>query len=392
MQMRSPLFVLLACLAFLMAACSSGPSDELKQDATETYARIVYASYQDALQKAEALDAALEAFVADPSAERFEAAKEAWLAAREPYGQTEVYRFYAGPIDDADGPEALMNAWPMDEAYIDYVRGRPDAGIINSPEEYPEITPELLVELNEDESEESISTGFHAIEFLLWGQDFYEDSPGQRAYTDYVPNNGDAVDHAERRGEYLLVVGDLLVQHLREVTQAWAPDEPSNYRASFLAANPDEALRRILVGMGSLSGAEMAGERLEVPYQTRNQEDEHSCFSDNTHRDMVTNAIGLQNVYLGRYEGPDGEIVEGTGVYDVVRAQNSELADQLQAQLDSVVAATRDLEAPFDQEIQGGDDDPGRERVLHTIESLQTATRSIAQAADALGIRINVEA
>jgi putative iron-regulated protein len=144
--------------------------------------------------------------------------------------------------------------------------------------------------------------------------------------------------------------------------------------------------------MGSLSGAEMAGERLEVPYQTRNQEDEHSCFSDNTHRDMVTNAIGLRNVYLGRYERINGEVVEGTSVYDVVHAQNPELADQLKARLDSVVAATRNLEAPFDQEIQGADDDPGRERVLHTIESLQTATRSIAQAADALGIRINVEA
>jgi putative iron-regulated protein len=392
MQIRSLFLVLLAgFLAVATAACSSGPSNELKQDATETYARIVHASYQDALQKAEALDAELEAFVADPSAERFEAAKEAWLAAREPYGQTEVYRFYAGPIDDADGPEALMNAWPMDEAFIDYVRSRPNAGIINNPEEYPEITPELLMELNEQDSEESISTGFHAIEFLLWGQDFYEDSPGQRSYTDYVQND-DSVRHAERRGQYLLVVGDLLVRHLREVTQAWAPDEPSNYRASFLEANPDEALRRILVGMGSLSGAEMAGERLEVPYQTRNQEDEHSCFSDNTHRDMVTNAIGLRNVYLGQYEGPDGEVVEGTGVYDVVQAQNPELADQLKAQLDSVVAATRDLEAPFDQEIQGGDDDPGRERVLDTIESLQTATRSIAQAADALGIRINVEA
>jgi putative iron-regulated protein len=200
------------------------------------------------------------------------------------------------------------------------------------------------------------------------------------------------VDHAARRGEYLLVVGDLLVRHLREVTQAWAPDDTSNYRAAFLEADPDEALRRILVGMGSLSGAEMAGERLEVPYQTRNQEDEHSCFSDNTHRDMVTNAIGLRNVYLGRYERINGEVVEGTSVYDVVHAQNPELADQLKTQLDSVVAATRNLEAPFDQEIQGADDDPGRERVLHTIESLQTATRSIAQAADALGIRINVEA
>lgn len=376
---------------FALSACERGPSEAVKQEATETYAEIVYASYQDALEKAEALDAALEAFVADPSAARFEAAKEAWLEAREPYGQTEVYRFYAGPIDDGDGPEALMNAWPVDEAYIDYVRDRPNAGIVNRQEDHPEITPSLLVEMNERESEESISTGFHAVEFLLWGQDFYDDGPGRRAYTDYVPGNGSA-RHAERRGTYLLAAGDLLVRHLRAMTEAWAPDNTSNYRAAFLEGNADEALRRILIGMGSLSGAEMAGERLEVPYQTRDQEDEHSCFSDNTHRDMVTNALGLQNVYEGRYRRTDGDVVEGTGLYDVMRAQDAELADGLQAQLDAVVKATEALEPPFDQEIRGGKDDPGRRRVLHAIESLQTLTRGIAQAADALGLRINVEA
>ena len=390
--MRTPSFLSSASallLVLFLAAC--GSNDALREDATETYAKIVHASYQDALQKTQALDETLEAFVADPSAARLEAAKEAWKAAREPYGQTEVYRFYAGPIDDADGPEALMNAWPMDEAYIDYVRGRPNAGIINSPDAHPEITPALLVDMNEQQSEESISTGFHAIEFLLWGQDFYSDSPGRRTYTDYVANS-DSVRHPERRGAYLLAASDLLVRHLQEMTQAWAPGDTSNYRADFLAAPPEEGLRRMLVGMGSLSGAEMAGERLTVPYQTRNQEDEHSCFSDNTHRDMVTNAKGLQNVYLGRYNRTNGETIEGTGLYEVVRAENEELANRLKAQLDSAVAATQALQPPFDQEIQGGDGDPGRQRVARTIDALQSATRLIAQAADALGLRINVEA
>ena len=49
------------------------------------------------------------------------------------YSPTEVFRFYGGPIDDDNGPEGLLNAWPLDEVFIDYVLGNPDAGIINDP-------------------------------------------------------------------------------------------------------------------------------------------------------------------------------------------------------------------------------------------------------------------
>ena len=91
----------------------------------------------------------MDAFLADPNETTLAAAKEAWLAAQEPYGQTEAYRFYGGPIDDADGPEPLLNAWPLDEAYVDYVEGAPEAGIINSPDSYPTIDQDLLISLNE---------------------------------------------------------------------------------------------------------------------------------------------------------------------------------------------------------------------------------------------------
>ncbi|NOG51162.1 MAG: hypothetical protein HND48_18330 [Chloroflexi bacterium] len=114
-----------------------------------TYADIAYASYGDSLTTALDLRDAIAAFVAEPSEETFAAAKEAWLAANEPYGQTEAYRFYGGPIDDEDGPEGLLNAWPLDEAYVDYIDSDPNAGIINNLTDYPEITRDLLVSLNE---------------------------------------------------------------------------------------------------------------------------------------------------------------------------------------------------------------------------------------------------
>jgi len=159
---------------------------ELKRAALTTYAEIVYASYADSARLAVELQVAIDEFVANPAAETHQAAKSAWLAAQEPYGQTEAYRFYGGPIDDEDGPEGLMNAWPLDEAYIDYVQGAESSGIINNVDAYPVIDIDLLITLNEAGSEKNISTGYHAIEFLLWGQDFSENGPGQRQYTDYV--------------------------------------------------------------------------------------------------------------------------------------------------------------------------------------------------------------
>src|SRR5688572_18875849 len=177
-------------LAFCVLSCGSD-DDEVKElppnaaDALSNYADIVYASYSDSLETAQALDDAITSFVAAPSAAGLIAAQDAWRAAREPYLQTEVYRFYDGPIDNPeDGPEGLINAWPLDENYIDYVDGPngDTAGMINDPQ--MPITEESILEANEGIDEKSISTGYHAIEFLLWGQDFADDGPGARPFTD----------------------------------------------------------------------------------------------------------------------------------------------------------------------------------------------------------------
>src|SRR5262245_13729776 len=94
-----------------------------------TYASIVYASYQDCMTKNLQLQSAIDAFVAAPSPSTLQNAKNAWLSSREVYGQTEAYRFYSGPIDnEVDGPEGLLNSWPLDEQAIDYVQSDANAG------------------------------------------------------------------------------------------------------------------------------------------------------------------------------------------------------------------------------------------------------------------------
>ena len=384
MRKLATLCVLLTVVGGLVAACSGGGADDdLKQDVVRNYADGAHAMYSKSLASAETLDAAIDRFLAAPSAVRLDAAKRAWLLARDDYGPTEIYRFYDGPIDnEEDGPEGLVNAWPLDEAYVDYVEGDADAGIINNPGDFPVIDADLIVSLNEEGGEANISTGWHAIEFLLWGQDMNDDGPGLRPLEDYTTKA-----NAERRAAYLATASDVLVRHLRDMVDAWAPGESGNYRAEFLSVDPDEALRRIITGIGEMSRGELAGERMAVAYEARSQEDEHSCFADNTTADIIANATGVWLVYTGDYGS-----VSGPGVMDLIAAEDEELAQQLEDEIRRSVSLANAIPAPFDQHLREGlsDASAGRMAVLNTIVALENQTDTIVSAAEAIGITISV--
>ena len=341
------------------------------------HATLVHANYSDTLAAAQEMQAAIAAFVAAPSADGLAAARKAWLGAREFYGQTEAFRFYSGPIDDDKGPEGQINAWPLDEAYVDYVQGKPKAGLVNNPKF--KITKTNLAKFNERGGEENISSGWHAIEFLLWGQDLSETGPGNRSFEDYVDGK---TPNADRRRQFLTVATALLVDDLGTVTKAWAPGQ-KNYRARFEKGGK-ESVRKIIVGMGSLSRGELSGERMEVALNSQDQEDEHSCFSDNTHRDIVTNAQGIQNVWLGQYKKRDGSLLQGPGVRDLVAAKKGDLAEKTTAQLASSVAAAEAIPAPFDRAIGKGA--AGRPAVEKTIASLVAQSKLLVESASAVGI------
>jgi putative iron-regulated protein len=373
-------YALVCAVSTLAVGCGGDDGDGDMAEVAETYAANVYASYSDTLAKAQALQTAVDAFLASPSESTLSAARQAWIDARVPYGQTEVFRFYDGPIDNPDdGPEPQLNAWPLDEAYIDYVEGMPQAGIINDTTAFPTITVDVITEQNENGGEANISAGYHAIEFLLWGQDLSADGPGARPYTDYV--DAGTAENQDRRRTYLQLVTQLLVDDLTHVTDQWKPDA-DNYRADFVAGGK-ASIQKILLGMGSLSGAELSGERMTVALDNRDQEDEHSCFSDNTHDDLYANALGIQNVYLGRYGDHDGP-----GIEDLVRAKDAALADTLTSQIAASVAAIQAIPAPFDQAIMN---DADRALVTTAIQDLQTQTETTVEAATALGITINLE-
>ena len=241
-------------MLFLLLACSEKISSETMADISSNYAEIVHTSYTDSVTAAQTLDSEIIAFLDNPDADTLGDAQDAWVASREPYLQTEVYRFYDGPIDNPDtGVEGLLNAWPLDESYIDYTVDDASSGIINDTS--VTIDAETLMSLNEQGGEENIATGFHAIEYLLWGQDLSADSAGTRPFTDFVTDGSGTAANQDRRALYLETVSSLMIEHLQEVEAAWATDS-ENYRSEFLAMDSEEQLRMIMTGMIILTGFE----------------------------------------------------------------------------------------------------------------------------------------
>lgn len=380
-------FIIPVILVGLMSACSSDDDtngvDPLRQQVVDNYASLVLANYEDAITTAKALQTQVNAFVLAPSAKGLEDCKTAWLKSRIPYLQTEAFRFYDGPIDAAaDNFEGLINAWPLDEAYIDYVSDDAKAGVINNLTAYPTITEAVLLSDNEKNGETDVKVGYHAIEFLLWGQDLYKDSAGKRPYTDYV--TGGTASNQTRRGQYLKIVTDLLVKDLESVKVQW--EATGAYRKDFTAAaNVDQSLMNIFNGMGKLTKGELSGERMTVLLASKDQEDEHSCFSDNTKNDFVYDEAGVYNVYLGIYTRVDGTVLDGPGLNDLVTAKDASVNTAMIAKLDASVTAINAIPAPVDQSVTTNPDS-----FKAAITALRAQADQLTVAANAIGINLTI--
>ncbi len=393
--------------------CSTAPlsTPVLAQPAPEAvveqYANIAEAGYGDALATATALNGAIDALLAAPSDATLAAARQAWLAARNPYQQTEVFRFGNAIVDDWEG---RVNAWPLDEGLIDYVDasygtesdentlytanviGNPSITINGRPVDASAITPEFISQTLQEAGgiEANVASGYHAIEFLLWGQDLNGAGAGagNRPATDFSLENC-SNGNCDRRRAYLQAATQLLVVDLQEMAANWKAGGAA--RKAVQDAGAAGGLTAMLTGMGSLSYGELAGERMKLGLLLGDPEEEHDCFSDNTYNSHLHDAIGIRNVYLGTYSRVDGSTVSGPSLLDLVAAKDAAVAAELKADLDGTVAAMekmaergKTVEA-YDQMIASGNTE-GNAVVQAAIDGLIKQTRTIERAISVLAL------
>ncbi|MES1963887.1 imelysin [Psychrobacter sp. AH5] len=404
-----------------------------------SYADMAHAAYKDSLEEAKKLQAAVNTYVDEPTEANLEAAKAAYKAARQPYSQTEVFRFDEGfvtandkrEVGSVDGWEGQVNAWPLDEALIDYVSDDYEGeynsknNIINSNsitvgslnQDTSTITPELLAQMSEiGGSEANVTTGYHAIEFLLWGQDTngVGEGAGNRPVSDYMTTegqctSGDTVNTdtkvCERRGQYLKAATELLVDDLTAMEAQWQTDSENTLRSDLLERRDKNALRQIMYQMGSLALGELASERMQVAFVTGSTEDEHECFSDLTHLSYANNARGIQNVFNGSYKTVAGDNVGGYGIKQyLIDTNNKPAADKLTADFKRVEDAFNVVVEKGEKEgikvdqmiatvgqatkqgLTAEEQNKRRGWIENGINSLQELTAGIENAAKAVGI------
>ncbi len=406
---------LAACAAASLAAATpafaaDGPTAEA---VLKTYADIAEAKYEDALAGAKALQTAVGVLIADPNPATLALARDAWKASRPAYMQAEGYRFANTAPDELDG---AVNAWPLDEGLIDYVDGKTygdasdsnplyTANVIANTEiqigpdkvDASKITPELLAKLQgAGDVEANVATGYHAIEFLLWGQDLNGTGPGagNRPASDYDVKNC-THGNCDRRGEFLRVATDMLVGELQKAVDAWQPDGPA--RKEIAAKGESGGLATILTGIGSLSYGELAGERMKLGLLLHDPEEEHDCFSDNTHNSHFFDEVGIVSIWNARYTRTDGSLVDGASLRDLVAAKNPEAAKRVDdAMADAmarmgVLKATADSgEMAYDQMIGAGNE-KGNKIVQDAIDGLVAQTRALESVVALLGVDVKVE-
>ncbi|MBB4063730.1 imelysin family protein [Gellertiella hungarica] len=391
-------------LVSVSATAMAAATDE--KAVAEHFAAVGLAKFEDAAATARDLDAAIGAFLAAPSEEGLKAAREAWKKARVPYLRTEVYRFGNPVVDDWEG---RVNAWPLDEGLIDYVDesygSESDenalfiANVIASKTvkidgkdvDASTITPELIAGKLHSAGgvDANVASGYHAIEFLLWGQDLNGTGPGagNRPYTDYDPKNCTG-GNCDRRAAYLKAASALLVADLQEMADKW---KPGGEAAKVITDDPRKGVAALLTGMGSLSYGELAGERMKLGLLLHDPEEEQDCFSDNTHNSHLNDARGLQEAYTGTYERVDGTKMAGPSLSELVAARDKALDAELSAKLQKTVSAMEAIAKraeggeAYDQMLAEGNTE-GNALIQTAVDDLVDQTKSIQRVISVLGL------
>ena len=357
-------------------------TNEIAFEFLSNYATLAWYLYSDSVKETVRFNMAVYRFRKTPNEETFEALKESWIQARKIYGRTEVYRFSNGPIDQME-LEILINAWPIDESYIDYTADSPNSGMINNPTDFPEINSRLLRLMNEKDGETNISTGWHAIEFLLWGQDLYADGPGRREWTDFT-----TAPNADRRMKYLVACTELLRSHLVAVADQWSMSNYDNHTGDFFLKRPTTLIKQVMTGVSSLAGRELAAERMSVALRSKSQEDEHSCFSDTTHYDLVANMEGLEAILFGSYKAVYGPLIEGKGLVDVIADASPDAAKTIKEKFAVAKEKVAAIEAPFDQAIIAEEGSAQNTQVKDAVGALWSLVYALADAEEILELDV----
>lgn len=272
-----------------------------------------YTDLSNAVETAQALDAAIAVFLYTPNQDTLTAAQTTWRDAYNAFLRTLIYSKL--PIHEPlewkkehkSYPQiiALIDTWPIEGGYIDHVPGYPFSGIVN----------DLTLNLNSDTllkqhgfaDASYASLGFHVLEFMLWGDDH------QRSPADFSPQDNTAsvvdetspildepqnlielhevkikVQNHHRRRQFIQLVSEQLQKHLQQLQQYWEPSK-GYYAQQWQTASAKQKVTALLHASQLLISDELLGKRLNG----------HSSeFSQSSALDSLAISTSIQSLLL----------------------------------------------------------------------------------------------
>lgn len=227
--------------------------------AAEKLSRGVWQAGQAQLADARAAVAALNSAVATlldkPDEDHLEATKLAWLDAHREFAAAlpYIYLGFAPAELRRQGRTLLLalDSWPAQPGYLDTVPGYSDSGIVNDTA--IELTLPNLRKQHRLTAHEEASTGFHALEVMLWGP------TSERTAEQFVAVDAGEKPEAQaanRRRELTRLIGVGMAEDLGNLAGRW-PFAANDLSRPFLALSPAERLQQIRAAHSRLLDEEL---------------------------------------------------------------------------------------------------------------------------------------
>lgn len=293
-----------------------------------------FQQFSIATEEAEALTLSIETLTATPTQAALDQARRHWRLSYNAY----LAALASSRLPVIEPPEwhsaqltrrhltGQLNSWPLEPGYIDYLDGYPLTGIVNDTT--LALDAESIARQHRFSDASYVSLGYPAIEFILWGEsgerpssDFnraaeHTSTPSLIAQDNPAVSNVDPAatqfssadtphDHTAnpktassepsrvtnqaRRGEYLLIISQLLHQQLQRLQLRWEP-ESGYYANKVTTASPEKILQASLMTAQQLIKEEILGHYL--------MNEGSSPFSAGNNADVTAILNGMRELFL----------------------------------------------------------------------------------------------
>jgi putative iron-regulated protein len=390
-------YSLLALCLVVLTACDSGkekaqtsqPSDlaieAMPESGLKTRGLINFwqfsaqSCYSNASLAIREFEGHSQLFLAHPTQQLLLELRDRWNTAHQAYLACQLYQMLAFSRSGQKQLELTkqrVNAWPIQGGYIDYLPGYQFTGIIN--DSTLAITLDNLLSQHQFSDLSDVSVGFHALEFLLWGEGFDRPASDFQASDSQLSEQGIELDANNRRRTYFELLTSHIIAELDGLSQRWERQTTTN--GTYLDELPPGAQLSFLLTSSYRVLNDYLLERLISPFRGGDgYEVNESPYSKTTLEGMIT-VLDQLGHWL------DGTVMEEQqNLLQFVTDHEPELADQIRKNFKACILAIDGLGTNYPAGLA-----PDDKRFLLAQQQLGQLITDLVNLTESLNLRLQL--